>query len=103
MFDAIRGVVKDGVIIPEAQLPEGAQVEIRLSALHVVPVEMTSAVQSEFETWQQTNAELLGAVTLSEEQAAPPASAEAAPASESDQTEPPRKSEETKSGRKKPK
>lgn len=99
MFDAIRGVVKDGVIIPETQLPEGAQVEIRLSALHVVPVEMTSAVQSEFESWQEANAQLLGSVAMPEELA----NAESPPASESAQTESPPEAEEPKSGRKKPK
>lgn len=102
MFDAIRGVVKDGVIIPETQLPEGAQVEIRLSALHVVPVEMTSAVQSEFESWQEANAQLLSSVAMPEELAsALLASADAAPASA--QTESPPEAEEPKSGRKKPK
>jgi hypothetical protein len=40
MSIAITGVVKNGVVVPMASLPEGAQVEIRLSEL---PIERVPA------------------------------------------------------------
>ena len=91
MFETIRGVVKDGVIVPSSHLPEGAEVEIRVCAVHVVAVEMNTAVQSEFDSWQQANASLLGTVT---QELDPDATAEESPLPE-------KKPEASKSSRKK--
>jgi hypothetical protein len=49
-----HGTVKDGVIVPEAPLPEGARVEIR-----IVPLEMPPEWQAEFEAWNQASANAL--------------------------------------------
>jgi hypothetical protein len=51
----IRGVVKEGLVVPDVPLPEGAQVEIVLSD---VPPEL----QAEFEAWDRASAEALDLV-----------------------------------------
>jgi hypothetical protein len=43
MSIAITGVVKNGVVVPMASLPEGAQVEIRLSELPIERVPMPAS------------------------------------------------------------
>jgi hypothetical protein len=50
----IGGVVKNGVILPEgdAALPEGARVQIIVSAGRVPP-----ALQSELDTWERASDE----------------------------------------------
>lgn len=68
----MRGIVKDGVIVPSAPLPEGAEVEIRMSETHTVVVEMNANAQTEFEAWQQANAEALGSVGKAVEENPPP-------------------------------
>jgi hypothetical protein len=56
MSSAIAGVVKNGVIIPSAILPEGAQVEILLKdGLPEVPPEL----QEELAAWQRASADAL--------------------------------------------
>lgn len=68
----MRGVVKDGVIVPSSPLPEGAEVEIRLAETQTVIVEMNANAQTEFEAWQQANAEALGSVGKAVETEQPP-------------------------------
>ncbi len=50
MESTVQGVVKDGVIVPDAPLPEGARVEIR-----VVPLEMPPELQEEFDAWNRAS------------------------------------------------
>ena len=44
----IQGVVRDGRVVPDAPLPEGARVEVRL--LEPLP-EVPPDLQGEFEAW----------------------------------------------------
>jgi hypothetical protein len=56
MAMSIRGIVKDGLVVPNSPLPEGAQVEIRLcDSCPEVPKEL----QEELEAWQRAGAEAL--------------------------------------------
>lgn len=52
----IAGFVKNGVVVPNAPLPEGAFVEI-----HVVsgPIEVPSELQEEFNAWDRASARSL--------------------------------------------
>lgn len=70
----MRGIVKDGVIVPASPLPEGAEVEIRLSETQTVVVEMSANAQNEFEAWQQANADALNSVGKAAETEQPPQS-----------------------------
>ena len=56
MTAVIRGVVKDGVVVPTSPLPEGAAVEIRLIA---APLEVPPELQAELDAWQLAGAESL--------------------------------------------
>ncbi len=56
MESCVQGVVKDGVIVPEAPLPEGARVEIRLLAEQL---EMPPEWRAEFEAWNRASAKAL--------------------------------------------
>src|SRR5437764_694455 len=53
MATAVPGIVKDGVVVPEAPLPEGARVEI-----HVLPerLEMPPEWQDDFDAWNRASA-----------------------------------------------
>jgi hypothetical protein len=55
----VAGVVKNGVVVPNAPLPEGAFVEV-----HVIhgPVEVPPELQAELAAWQQAGAEALALV-----------------------------------------
>jgi hypothetical protein len=65
MTNGIVGIVTNGVVIPNAPLPEGASVEIYLSS--PVPLE----VVQELKAWQQGSAEALALVErLAEEEQA---------------------------------
>ena len=56
MAPPVRGVVKNGLIVPATPLPEGAQVEIRLcEALPDVPPDL----QAELQAWQRASAKAL--------------------------------------------
>jgi hypothetical protein len=56
MTAVIRGIVKDGVVVPASPLPEGAPVEIRLvEAAPEVPPEL----RAELDAWQLAGAEAL--------------------------------------------
>ena len=52
----VPGVVKNGVVVPNAPLPEGAHVEIQLKDMTPdVPPEL----QEELKAWQQASAKAL--------------------------------------------
>jgi hypothetical protein len=56
MAESIWGVVKDGVVIPDAPLPEGRRVEI------VVPdgvPEVPPELHEEFQAWERASANAL--------------------------------------------
>jgi len=57
MENTIRGIVKDGVIVPEVSLPEGLNVEIR-----ILPIEMPPEWQAEFDAWDRASAAALDLV-----------------------------------------
>ena len=57
MQAVVQGTVKDGVIVPEGPLPEGARVEIRL-----LPLEMPPEWQEEFEAWNRASDKALDLV-----------------------------------------
>jgi hypothetical protein len=59
MSITVAGVVKNSVVVPDAPLPEGAQVEIHLtSEMPDVPPEL----QEELAAWQQASANALALV-----------------------------------------
>ena len=59
MSITVAGFVKNGVVVPNAPLPEGALVEVRvLRGPIVVPPEL----QEEFDAWDRASAEALDLV-----------------------------------------
>jgi len=64
----VAGIVRNGVVVPNAPMPEGAFVEVRvIGGSLVVPPEL----QAELAAWQQAGAESLGMVErLAEEDGA---------------------------------
>ena len=56
MSIVIAGFVKNGVVVPNAPLPEGAFVEV-----HVIhgPIEVPPELQAELDDWQLASAEAL--------------------------------------------
>jgi hypothetical protein len=56
MSIVVAGFVKNGVVVPNAPLPEGAFVEV-----HVIrgPIEVPPELQEEFDAWQLAGAETL--------------------------------------------
>ena len=62
----IGGIVKNGVIVPEgdAQLPEGARVEIALSAVNVSP-----ELKAELAAWERTSDEAWAMIDQWEDEA----------------------------------
>jgi hypothetical protein len=56
MSIVVAGFVKNGVVVPNAPLPEGAFVEV-----HVIggPIEVPPELQAELAAWQQLSAESL--------------------------------------------
>lgn len=59
MSITIAGVVKNGVVVPNAPLPEGAFVEV-----HVIngPIEVSPDLQEEFDAWDRASAQALETV-----------------------------------------
>src|SRR2546423_1593583 len=55
----VAGVVKNGVVVPNAPLPEGAFVEV-----HVIhgPIEVPPELQEEFDAWDHASANALALV-----------------------------------------
>jgi hypothetical protein len=56
MSTIIAGFVKNGVVVPNAPLPEGAFVEVRVVS---GPIEVPSELQEELEAWQRASANAL--------------------------------------------
>jgi hypothetical protein len=56
MPNIVAGFVKNGVVVPNAPLPEGAFVEV-----HVIrgPIDVPPELQAELEAWQLAGAEAL--------------------------------------------
>jgi hypothetical protein len=56
MPDIVAGFVKNGVVVPNAPLPEGAFVEV-----HVIrgPIDIPPELQAELDAWQLAGAEAL--------------------------------------------
>lgn len=56
MSTTVAGFVKNGVVVPNAPLPEGAFVEV-----HVIrgPIELPPELQEEFGAWDRASAEAL--------------------------------------------
>ena len=52
----VAGFVKNGVVVPNAPLPEGAFVEVHV--LHG-PIDVPPELQEEFDAWQRAGAESL--------------------------------------------
>jgi hypothetical protein len=59
MSITIAGVVKNGVVVPNAPLPEGAIVEIHLKD---GPPDVPPELQEELAAWQQASAKALALV-----------------------------------------
>ena len=56
MSTIITGIVKNGVVVPNAALPEGALVEIHVNARSL---EVPPALQEELAAWQRASAKAL--------------------------------------------
>jgi len=72
MSTIIAGVVKNGVIVPNAPLPEGAAVEIHLNSSPVVPSKLAERPQEKqprtsLADWADANAEHWGTQLNSED------------------------------------
>ncbi len=52
----VAGFVKNGVVVPNAPLPEGAFVEVRVIN---GPIEVPPELQAELDAWHQASAEAL--------------------------------------------
>jgi hypothetical protein len=59
MSVTVAGFVKNGVVVPNAPLPEGAFVEVRV--IHG-SIEVPPELQEEFDAWQMASAEALALV-----------------------------------------
>jgi hypothetical protein len=57
MDEVIRGIVRDGVVVPEKPLPEWARVEIRV--VGVFMADLPDDLREELEAWQLAAAESL--------------------------------------------
>jgi hypothetical protein len=57
MSVTVAGFVKNGVVVPNAPLPERALVEVRVIR---GPVEVPPDLQEEFDAWDRASAEALG-------------------------------------------
>jgi len=55
----VRGVVKNGLVVPNAPLPEGVEVEIRVCGS---TPEVPPDLQAELEAWQRASANALDLV-----------------------------------------
>jgi hypothetical protein len=56
MSVTVAGFVKNGVVVPNAPLPEGAFVEVRVIR---GPIEVAPELQAELDAWQLASAEAL--------------------------------------------
>jgi hypothetical protein len=56
MSRTVAGFVKNGVVVPNAPLPEGAFVEVHV--IHL-PIDVSPELQEEFDAWDKASAEAL--------------------------------------------
>jgi hypothetical protein len=56
MSVTVAGFVRNGVVVPNAPLPEGAFVEVRVIR---GPIEVPPELQAEFDAWDRASAEAL--------------------------------------------
>jgi hypothetical protein len=56
MSVTVAGFVKNGVVVPNAPLPEGAFVEVRLVS---GPIDVPPELQEEFDAWDRASASAL--------------------------------------------
>jgi hypothetical protein len=56
MAITVAGVVKNGIVVPNAPLPEGAFVEVRVLS---GPIEVPPELQAEFDAWDRASARSL--------------------------------------------
>ncbi|HKB38953.1 MAG TPA: hypothetical protein VKD72_21095 [Gemmataceae bacterium] len=56
MSVTVAGFVKNGVVVPNGPLPEGAFVEVRVVS---GPIDVPPELQAELRAWQQASAEAL--------------------------------------------
>ena len=59
MAVTIRGTVREGLVVPDSPLPEGARVEI---VMPDSPSDIPPELQAEFEAWDRASAEALDLV-----------------------------------------
>jgi hypothetical protein len=59
MSITVAGFVKNGVVVPNAPLPEGAFVEVRVVN---EPIEVSPELQEEFDAWNRASADALESV-----------------------------------------
>jgi hypothetical protein len=59
MSVTVAGFVKNGVVVPNVPLPEGAFVEVRVVS---APAEVPPELQAELDAWQLAGAEALALV-----------------------------------------
>ena len=55
MATTVGGIVKEGIVVPNSPLPEGARVEIRVCE----PSESSTELQPEFDAWDHASADAL--------------------------------------------
>jgi hypothetical protein len=55
MATTVGGIVKEGIVVPNSPLPEGARVEIRVCEASESPAEL----QAEFDAWDRASADAL--------------------------------------------
>src|SRR5258708_30713910 len=77
MSVAVAGFVKNGVVVPNAPLPEGAFVEIRVVS---GPTEVPGELQKESNAWNRASAESLELVERPAREGAPIPAARLTPA-----------------------
>ena len=59
MSTIVSGVVKDGLVVPNSPLPEGARVEILLAE---AGTDIPEPLRAEFEAWDRSSADALALV-----------------------------------------
>ncbi len=68
MSVTVAGFVKNGIVVPNAPLPEGAFVEVRVLR---GPLEVPPELQEEFDAWDRASAEALELVERLAREGAP--------------------------------
>jgi hypothetical protein len=58
MSEPIGGIVRNGVVVPDAPLPEGMRVEVRIATR---PLPVPPELQEEFDAWDRASDQTLEA------------------------------------------